>query len=375
MGAGERVMRRWVAASMAVVLAVALGVAIVSSSRNSRATAGAGIAGQGAAAADLLVVRGISGSEKIPFLTDQRVVDRLRVLGLDLQVNSAGSRQIATEAELDTVDFVFPAGAPAAAGIEAKRPASASFTPFVSPMAIASWRPVVDALAAAGVAVDRGDHWELSLDGFLALFDSGRRWNEIGFPSENRVMISTTDVRQSNSAAMYLALVSYTRNGHAIVSDRATADRLVEIIWPLFAQQGFLASSSQLPFDAFLVRGPGAVPLVLVYEAQFIAEAAADPSPITSDMVLLYPTPNVFSTHTLLAYTDAGRALGEALSSDAELQALATEHGFRVDDASFRGFAAEHGLQVPGQIVDTVEPPTYEVLEYMIAAIESRYEQ
>lgn len=129
-----------------------------------------------------------------------------------------------------------------------------------------------------------------------------------------------------------------------------------------------------MPFDAFLVRGPGAVPLVLLYEAQFIAEAAADPSPITSDMVLLYPTPNVFSTHTLLAYTDTGRALGEALSSDAELRALATEHGFRVDDASFRAFAAEHGLQVPEQIVDTVEPPTYEVLEHMIAAIESRYE-
>ena len=368
------------ASVLAVVLAAALAMAIVSSVSRPPDTAGAG---SGAGAGDgnartpdgLEVVQGISGSEKIPFLTDPRVVARLAELGLDLRVNSAGSRQIATEAELETADFVFPAGAPAAAGIEASRPALASFTPFVTPMAIASWRPVVDALAAARVAVDRGDHWELSVDGFLALFDAGRRWDELGFPSENRVMITTTDVRRSNSAAMYLALVSYSRNGHVIVSGRETADGLIDGIWPLFAQQGFLASSTQSPFDAYLVRGPGAVPLVLVYEAQFVAAAAADPSPITDDMVLLYPTPNVFSTHTLLAYTDAGRALGEALSSDPQLRALATEHGFRVDDASFRAFAAEHDVSVPAQIVDTVEPPTYEVLEHMIAAIESRYEQ
>jgi len=370
------VVRRLVAAGLAVALTVGLAVAIVSSGRDQQATAGTGgPASEGAAPGDLRVVRGISGSEKIPFLSDQRVVERLRALGLDLQVNSAGSREIATEAELATVDFAFPAGAPAAAAIEAVRPASASFTPFVSPMAIASWRPVVDALATAGVAVDRGDHWELSLDGFLALFDAGLRWNELGFPSESRVMISTTDVRRSNSAAMYLALVSYSRNDHAIVSDRAGADRLIDTIWPVFAQQGFLASSSQSPFDAYLVRGPGAVPLVFVYESQFVAEAAADPSPITDDMVLLYPAPNVFSTHTLLAYTDAGRALGEALSSDAELRSLATEHGFRVDDAGFRAFAAEHEVRVPELIVDTVEPPTFEVLEHMIAAIDTRYGQ
>lgn len=368
-------MRRLVAAALAVALAAGLAVAIASSVRDSQATAGVAAPGEGSPPGDQRTVRGISGSEKIPFLTDQRVVERLRALGLDLEVNSAGSREIATEDELDTVDFVFPAGAPAAAGIEAVRPASASYTPFVSPMAIASWRPVVDALATAGVAVDRGGYWELSFDGLLALFDAGRRWNELGFPSENRVMVSTTDVRRSNSAAMYLALVSYSRNDHAIVSDRATADRLLEATWPLFGQQGFLASSTQSPFDAYLVRGAGAIPLVFVYESQFVAEAAADPTPITADMVLLYPSPNVFSTHTLLAYTDAGRALGEALSSDAELRSLATEYGFRVDDASFRAFAAEHEVQVPEQIVDTVEPPSYEVLEYMIAAIDSRYGQ
>ena len=371
-------MRRAVAAVLAVVLAAALGVAIVRSAAgdadpDAAPTGGAG-AGDDGGRDGPVPVRGISGSEKIPFLTDPRVIERLGQLGLDLEVDSAGSRQIATEAELATVDFVFPAGAPAAAAIEATRPALASFSPFVSPMAIASWRPVVDALATAGVTVDRGDHWELSLDGFLALFDAGRRWNELGFPSESRVMITTTDVRRSNSAAMYLALVSYSRNGHAIVSDRATADALAETIWPLFGQQGFLASSSQSPFDAYLVRGSGAVPLVLVYEAQFVAAAAAETSPITDDMVLLYPSPNVFSTHTLLAYTDAGRALGEALTSDPELRSLATEHGFRVDDASFRAFAAEHQLAVPDQIVDTVEPPTYEVLEHMIAAIEDRYQ-
>ncbi|HEY6209710.1 MAG TPA: hypothetical protein VIW28_11660, partial [Gemmatimonadales bacterium] len=58
-------------------------------------------------------VRGLVGSEKVAYLTDPRVLAVLRKRGLDLQVEKAGSREMAARSDLARYDFAFPAGAPA----------------------------------------------------------------------------------------------------------------------------------------------------------------------------------------------------------------------------------------------------------------------
>ncbi len=320
-------------------------------------------------------VVGFSGSEKIPYLTDPRVVERLNELGFELDVRSAGSRQIATETDLSTADFAFPAGSPAADKIRAERSAVATFTPFVTPMVVASWREVTDGLVDAGVATDQGGWLELDTAAYLDLFDAGTRWNDIGFDSDRRVLVTSTDVRRSNSAAMYLALTSYARNDDTTVADRATADTLLPELSPLFLEQGYSASSTQGPFDAYLVRGPGAIPMVMIYEAQFVATAAAENSAITDDMVMLYPQPTLFTTHTLVAFTEEGEAFGQALGTDPRLIELATEYGFRADAAAFAEFTAANGLDLPPSLTNTIEPPRYEILEHLIMAIEQEYQR
>ena len=69
---------------------------------------------------NLEVVRGVSGSEKLPFFRDQRTIDTLAVdpFHLKLDVEKAGSRQIATSYNLKEYDFAFPAGIPAAEKIK-----------------------------------------------------------------------------------------------------------------------------------------------------------------------------------------------------------------------------------------------------------------
>jgi len=64
------------------------------------------------------------------------------------------------------------------------------------------------------------------------------------------------------------------------------------------------------------------------------------------------------------------------LETDAELQKLAVEYGFRNSNlAHFRDFTARHKVTLPQAIVDVIEPPSYEVLEGMIQEIEKAYEQ
>jgi hypothetical protein len=63
-------------------------------------------------------VKGVSGSEKLPFFKDERTIKALSDLGIKAHVEKAGSRQIATSYDLSGYDFAFPAGIPAAEKIK-----------------------------------------------------------------------------------------------------------------------------------------------------------------------------------------------------------------------------------------------------------------
>jgi hypothetical protein len=90
-------------------------------------------------------------------------------------------------------------------------------------------------------------------------------------------------------------------------------------------------------------------------------------------MVLLYPSPDLLSKHTVVALNSNGDAVGRLLQSDPTLQTLAIRYGFRTSNkTAFAQFATSHGVTVPDSLANVVDPPTFEVQEYMISAIEKK---
>lgn len=326
-------------------------------------------------------VRGVSGSEKLPFFHDPQTVDALKNEPYRLQpdVEKAGSRQIATSYNLKEYDFAFPAGIPAAEKIKLENRIKKSYQPFFTPMVIASWKPIAEILEANGVVQRKdGVYYIIDMDKLFELVLARKRWTDLQghekYPANKSILVTTTDVRKSNSAAMYLALASYVLNNNAIVQNPQQAQPLIEELGQLFMRQGFTESSSQAPFQNYLTMGPGKTPLVMIYEAQFLAEASKPDGAITDDMVLLYPEPTLFTKHILIPITENGQKLGEALSQDETLQKIATEHGLRTENVKlFRQFVKQKSLNVPDFLVNVIEPPSYEVLEGMIQQIEQRY--
>lgn len=325
-------------------------------------------------------VRGLIGSEKEEFFRDERVVKALAKQGLVVHAEKAGSRQIATSYDLSKYDFAFPAGVPAAEKIRRDTGKKQSYRPYFTPMAIASWRIVAEVLERNGIAERQGDYYYIvDMPKLLGLIRDGKRWKDVPhnpkYAVNKAVLINSTDVRKSNSAAMYLSLVSYLENGLQIVATDEEVDKVLPLVSDVFLRQGFVEYSSEAPFEDYLVMGIGKAPLVMIYESQFIYRAAQNDGSIRDDMVLMYPKPTVFSKHTLVALSDGGAKLGEALENDAELQRLAVEHGFRTRDVAwFREFAAQHSLPLPEQIVDVIEPPSYEIVEKLIKRIEAQYQ-
>ena len=326
----------------------------------------------------VVTVTGLIGSEKEDFFKDPRVADALRKRGLEVQIQKAGSRQIATSFDLQEYDFAFPAGVPAAEKMRREQSISKHYNPFFTPMAIASWKPIAQLLEANSIAHDQGGYYTLDMERYLQLVKDDRRWidleNNTRYPVNKSILISSTDIRQSNSAAMYLGLSSFVANGNNVVQSQAEISELMPLMEDLFLKQGYVEYSSQAPFNDYLIMGMGKAPMVMIYEAQFLYQAATPDSSLMPDMVLMYPEPTIFSKHILIPLSEGGERLGELLQDDPELKRLAIEHGFRNDDvAYFQEFSKRHQLAVPDAIVNVVEPPSYEVLEQMIQLIEQKY--
>jgi hypothetical protein len=325
-------------------------------------------------------VSGLIGSEKAPFFADPRVQKALQRNGLSVTVQRSGSREIATRPDLRSYDFAFPAGVAGAEKIQRESGVTKGSSPFFTPMVIASWRPIADLLVQQGVATNQGSYYTLDIDRFLPLLENETRWKDIpgntAFPANKSVLISSTDVRTSNSAAMYLALLSYVANGDNIVQNLRDAQPLMPLLSGAFLRQGLRPTSTQEPFEDYLVKGIGHSPIVIIYENQFVAQAAREDGSIQPEMALMYPVPTLFTKHVLIPFTPGGEKLALALENDPELQKLAIEHGFRNKDLTyFRDFTRQHNVSLPESFVDVIEPPSYEVLEGMIQQIEALYQQ
>ncbi|HET6986042.1 MAG TPA: hypothetical protein VFI00_05470, partial [Kribbella sp.] len=336
---------------------------------------------QAQTAPGLTTIGGVIGSEKRAFFEDPDVKAALAKHGFEVKVDGAGSREIATSVDLSKYDFAFPSSTVAADRILQPMPgrptvAGKKYAVFSSPMAIATYQPIVNLLSASGIAKQVDGVWYFNARRYVDLAKAGWRWTRIRgnttYPVDKRILITTTDPRTSNSAAMFLSIVSYVANHNTVVQSAADEKKVLPLVAPLFVNQGYTDNSSEGPFDDYLSLGMGKSPMVCIYEAQFVD--AAVQRKLKPDMVLMYPSPTVQSKHTLVSLKPAGEKLGELLSTDPELQELAARHGFRTaDDQQFANVVTQHRVPVIKDVIDVAETPTYETLERLLDGVSKSY--
>jgi hypothetical protein len=320
-------------------------------------------------------VKGAIGSEKEAFFADPELQQVLKDKGFSVEVIKAGSRSLATTFDLTGFDFAFPAGSASALKLKKDRKVATTFDVFYSPMVIATWKTISSILIANGVAANKGKYDELNLVAFLELFKANKRWSDLknsaDYDVSKPVLINTTDVRSSNSAAQYLGLVSYILNNKNVVSSSAEASQIIATATALFAKQGFQESSSAGPFEDYFLIGMGKSPLVFIYESQFLEKVVE--KALRPEMRLMYPSPTIFSKHVLVPLSDKGLKLGELMTSDLNIQRIAAKYGFRPSNpSSFAAAVQQYNLPIKDNIVNVVDPPSYEILEAMIVSIEKR---
>ena len=335
---------------------------------------------------ELTTVRGIIGSEKESLFADPEAKEIFARHGLDVQVTTSGSWAMAERADIEESDFSSPSSEIAAAHIEDVHGAAVLSTsrPFYSPLAIATGDTVLAVLEQNGLAEKRDGVWYLDMAAYLDAVANGRRWTDLAgsdaYPSSRNVMITTTDVRSSNSALMYLSLASYVLNGNAVVtSEDAAREQASTSLARLFLDQGYSQSSSSGPWESFLSKGPLNQPLTLIYESQYLEAQMNEPSRVTDAMRICYPAPTIFSDHVVVAFSKAGQRVQDVLENDPDMASVIARHGFRVNGANSAAFSEQvgsaglTGYAADGTFIDAAQAPSYEVADVMLQTIEALY--
>ena len=369
-------MKKFLGPALAVLLLAGVVLGIVFSAREKRESATPVPTGTAVATDGPATVRVLTGSEKLDFLRDPELIKVLKAEGLVLDVQKAGSREIATRPDLKNFDVAFPAGVAAARKIAAATGSRRIANSFYTPMAVASWKQLLPPLEANGIVRKQdGAYYIDDMGKLVEMMEQGVRWKDLqpnpSYAVGKSVLITSTDVRTSNSAAMYLALVSYLANGDNVVDSDAEADQVVDRLLGLFSKQGYQESSSSGPFEDYVTMKLGKSPLVMVYEQQFL-EYAFRRRNVDADMVLLYPRPTVLTKHTIVALSDKGARFADVFERNPKVHEIASRYGLRgSDNAALFAEASARKLEVPRTLVDVIDPPTYDLLERMIARIES----
>jgi hypothetical protein len=170
---------------------------------------------------------------------------------------------------------------------------------------------------------------------------------------------------------MYAALLANTLNGGEVVT-REDLGEVLPKLRDIFARLGHMEHSSGVLFGMFLEQGVGAYPIIVGYENQLVEFSIEHPESLPllkSKLRVLYPRPTVWANHPLIAVTEAGARLLDALR-DEEVQRIAQlRHGFRTGLGGSELPEIMKAVGLPPAIDAVMSTPSASVMQEITAAL------
>lgn len=320
-------------------------------------------------------VRGYIGSEKSNFLDNPQVISILRNrYGLVVDYQKAGSIEMIGLEQDSNIDFLWPSSQVALELFKQQHSGSVkSEIIFNSPIVLYSWARVAQALEEVGLArLENGGYYVVSFPELLSLIEEEADWSQLGLTElYGKAAIISTDPTKSNSGNMFSGLVADMMYGDVVTSD--SLPEVLSRVENFFRRLGYMEHSTGILFEQYLSKGIGSYPLIVGYENQIVEFSIMheDVWPRVKDMMtILYPEPTVWSSHPLIALSESGEKLLEALQ-DPELQQIAWEqHGFRTGLIGIENDPEILEISGIAQDVTKVIPmPTPEVMSAIIEAL------
>jgi hypothetical protein len=285
---------------------------------------------------DVTILKGMIGSEKEAFFKDAELIRIARdKYHVRFDTNKAGSLEMTNPQILKDQDFVFPASQIVVEKIKNSITISGSEDIFRTPLVYYSWDKVVASLIKAGIAQKQNNGVNtIDTQQLLKLILADKKWSDIGLSDLfGQIVVDTSDPQKSNSGNSYAALIANILNEGNVVT-QATLPKVEDSVIKIFQKSGFKKSSTSDLFDEYLKTGVGSHKIIVGYESDILHFAKQNPDiwktlEATAGARILYPTPTLWSFHTLVAIKPQAKLMIELLK-DPDVQKMAWEHyGFR----------------------------------------------
>ena len=222
---------------------------------------------------------------------------------------------------------------PAQAGEAERQTVLAGEPTLNTPIVIYSWKEVVDALIKEKiVTIDNGVYYITDMPKLIEYILEGKKWKDIGLDSiYGSINIGSVDpVTSSPGATYYGLLLSIMAGGE--VNDQNVIKALPKLK-EFYIKSGYMNNTPADLFSMFLKTGMGAKPMIVDYEKSVIDFANSNPdgwNQVKDKVVILYPTPTIWNSHCIAAFTDNGKKLIEGFKDSEVAQIAWSKHGFRV---------------------------------------------
>lgn len=249
-------------------------------------------------------------------------------------------------------------------------------TIFNSPIVLYAYDIVTEALIREKIVEEREKFfYVLDFKKLLQYIMEEKSWADIGLPQlYGKISIHSTDPRYSNSGNMFAGLLANLINSGNVVSIQ-TLDQVLPKVVEYFRLRGHMERSSEDIFKNFITTGVGARPIIVGYENQLVEFAIENEKYIDyirQKIRTLYPIPTVWSSHPVIAISENGKRLIEALK-DNGIQKIAWEkHGFR---SGLIGVQNDPSLLkvvgIPKEITAVIPLPSAQVMERIINALQN----
>lgn len=348
---------------LVIIMGAIGGIYLFTGSRNEAGTPG------------LISVSGYIGGEKTELLEDEEVQNILQNrYHLKTDYSKAGSLDMMT-ADLNGKNYLFPSSS-----IAEEYYTDLYGDPVQSeiilntPIVLYTHRSVLDAFDSQGLITRNGNAYSIDMARLVELIQNDTRWSDIGLPElYGNVSVDTTDPAKSNSGNMFAALLANVLNGGQTLTEDDAAE-IVPELQAIFGKLGYMETSSSDLFSQFLRMGVGAKPIIAGYESQLIEYASIHPEEyekIKDDIVMLYPSPTVWSSHILIALDEKGQDFLDALLDD-DIQEIAWKrHGFRT--GNYGTLSDPDSLAADGvaaSISQVTPVPSYDTMKIIIESLQ-----
>ena len=320
------------------------------------------------------VLRGYLGGEKTGLFEDEEVQEILKKkYHIEFDYAKAGSLDMVTADHKD-MDYLFPSSQTALALYEDQigDPVQDQII-FNTPIVLYTHQNIKDAFQKQGAVTEENGVFYMDMEKLVQMIMADTQWADIGLKDlYGRISVDTTDPVKSNSGNMFAALLASVLNGGEAV-DEQTVEEVLPELKEIYSRLGYMESSSSDIFDQFLKMGIGAKPMIAGYESQileFAAEKPEDYEQLKEDIVMIYPTPTVWSTHVYIALDEQGKKGTEALL-DEDVQRLAWEkHGFRTSNyETLEKGGGQAVEELAGEITRVVPVPDYPAMKRIIEGL------